>query len=132
MRARGDARRILDRHRRFDGRPLALAMGRTSTRALETDCGRNEYPVRAMGNALLAGVVFQHPRVETLRRELARNGPRRELCGFTGKTPSTWPFSRCFRRLIHHSDAVDALFDELVETLQSLLPPFGERLAVDS
>ncbi len=59
-------------------------------RALETDCGRgrNEYPVRAMGNALLAGVVFQHPSVETLRRELARNGQLREICGFTGKAPS--------------------------------------------
>ena len=101
---------------------------------LETDRGRgrNEYPVRAMWNALLAGVVFQHPSVETLRRELARNGQLRELCGFTGKTPSTWAFSRFFRRLIHHTDAVNAMFDELVETLRTLLPQFGERLAVDS
>ena len=103
-------------------------------RALETDRGRgrNEYPVRAMWNALLAGVVFQHPSVETLRRELARNGQLREICGFTGKAPSAWAFSRFLHRLINHVDAMNVMFDELVETLRILLPQFGERLAVDS
>ena len=36
--------------------------------------GRNDYPVRAMWNTVLAGVVFQHPTIESLRRELGRNG----------------------------------------------------------
>lgn len=36
--------------------------------------GRNDYPVRAMWNSVLAGIVFQHDNVEKLRRELARNG----------------------------------------------------------
>jgi len=31
--------------------------------------GRNAYPVRGMWNATLAGTVFQHPSVETLRRD---------------------------------------------------------------
>ncbi len=35
--------------------------------------GRDDYPVAAMLNALIAGVVFQHPSVAALLRELARN-----------------------------------------------------------
>ncbi len=31
--------------------------------------GRNEYPVRAMWRALIAGIVFQHPSIESLIRE---------------------------------------------------------------
>lgn len=44
--------------------------------------GRDEYPVRAMWNSVLAGVVFQHGSVESLRRELSRNGQLRLMCGF--------------------------------------------------
>ena len=44
--------------------------------------GRDDYPVRAMWNALLAGVVFQHPSIEALIRELGRNPALREACGF--------------------------------------------------
>ncbi|WP_245543290.1 transposase [Kyrpidia tusciae] len=36
--------------------------------------GRDDYPVRAMWNSMLAGIVFQHPSIESLRRELSRNG----------------------------------------------------------
>lgn len=35
--------------------------------------GRNDYPLRAVWNSLLAGVVFQQPSIESLRRELGRN-----------------------------------------------------------
>ncbi|PTQ55473.1 MAG: Mobile element protein [Candidatus Carbobacillus altaicus] len=44
--------------------------------------GRDDYPIRAMWNSVLAGIVFQHDSVEKLRRELARNGQLREMCGF--------------------------------------------------
>src|SRR5690554_3021532 len=44
--------------------------------------GRDDYPVRAMWNSVLAGVVFQHISVESLRRELSRNGQLRYMCGF--------------------------------------------------
>jgi len=30
--------------------------------------GRDDYPVRAMWNSMLAGIVFQHPSIESLRR----------------------------------------------------------------
>jgi hypothetical protein len=32
--------------------------------------GRNDYPVRAIWNSIIAGVVFQHDSTESLRREL--------------------------------------------------------------
>jgi hypothetical protein len=44
--------------------------------------GRDDFPVHAMWNALLAGSVFQHPSGESLLRELHRNPARLEACGF--------------------------------------------------
>ena len=44
--------------------------------------GRNDYPVQAMWNALLAGVVFQHPSISALIRELDRNPALLQACGF--------------------------------------------------
>jgi hypothetical protein len=44
--------------------------------------GRDDYPVRAMWNALLAGIVFQHASPESLRRELSRNPGLMDACGF--------------------------------------------------
>ncbi len=35
--------------------------------------GRDEYQIRAVWNSILAGVIFQHNSVESLRRELKRN-----------------------------------------------------------
>jgi len=46
------------------------------------DHGRDDYPVRAMWNALLAGIVFQHESPESLLRELARNPSLMDACGF--------------------------------------------------
>jgi hypothetical protein len=44
--------------------------------------GRDDFPVRAMWNAVIAGVVFQHPSIEALIRELARNPALLQACGF--------------------------------------------------
>ena len=44
--------------------------------------GRNDYPVRAMWRALIAGIVFQHPSIQSLLRELGRNPALLEICGF--------------------------------------------------
>ena len=44
--------------------------------------GRDDYPVRAMWNAVLAGIVFQHESLESLLRELARNPSLMDACGF--------------------------------------------------
>ncbi|WP_242470544.1 transposase [Thiococcus pfennigii] len=44
--------------------------------------GRDDYPVRAMWHALLAGTVFQHESLESLLREPARNPSLMDACGF--------------------------------------------------
>ncbi len=44
--------------------------------------GRDDYPIRPVWNSVLAGVVYQHGSIESLRRELLRNGELRQLCGF--------------------------------------------------
>lgn len=45
-------------------------------RELEKDRGhgRDDYPVRGMWNAILAGIVYEHNSVASLIRELSRNG----------------------------------------------------------
>ena len=44
--------------------------------------GRDDYPVRAMWRALVAGVVFGHESSASLLRELGRNPALLEVCGF--------------------------------------------------
>lgn len=44
--------------------------------------GRDDYPIRPMWNAVIAGIVFQHPSLESLMRELSRNPALFEACGF--------------------------------------------------
>jgi hypothetical protein len=43
--------------------------------------GRDKYPIEPMWNSILAGVIYQHISIESLRRELQRNGELRELPG---------------------------------------------------
>lgn len=98
--------------------------------------GRDDYPVRAVWNSILAGIVFQHMSVEQLRRELSRNGQLRWLCGFDlhkglDAVPPAYVYTRFLRLLFRHADLIDAMFDDLVEQLRSLLPGFGRHLAMD-
>ena len=77
--------------------------------------GRDDYPIRAMWNSLLAGIVFQHSSVESLRRELSRNGQLRMVCGFDPgrgdrQVPASWVYSRFLRTLEKHHEEVDAIF----------------------
>lgn len=44
--------------------------------------GRDEYPVAAMWNAVIAGIVFQHRSIEGLVREMSRNPALLSICGF--------------------------------------------------
>ncbi|GAB7389360.1 hypothetical protein BSNK01_31980 [Bacillaceae bacterium] len=45
----------------------------------ERDKGRDDCPIHAMWNSVLAGIVFQHKSIEKLRRELARQWTTAEL-----------------------------------------------------
>lgn len=94
--------------------------------------GRNDYPVRAMWNSVLAGIVFQHDGVEKLRRELARNGQLRELCGFDNQVPPPWTYTRFLKLLMEHEPFIEGMFDKLVKQLAEALPEFGKHLAMDS
>ena len=94
--------------------------------------GRNDYPIRAMWNSLLAGIVFQHPTIETLRRELLRNGQLRHLCGFRpAVVPPPSVYTRFLQRLLPYEAQLDQMFDALVEALRQSLPSFAEQLAMD-
>jgi len=102
----------------------------------ERDRGRDRYPIRAMWNALIAGVVFQHPSVESLLRELRRNAQLRQVCGFQlikglKAVPDSWAFSRFLANVMRHLELIEAMFHALVDRLSELLPDFGTSLAVD-
>ncbi len=99
--------------------------------------GRNDYPIRPMWNALIAGIVFQHDSIESLRRELSRNGELRYVCGFDlfrgdAAVPPAYAFSRFMKNLFKYEDHINQMFDDIVEELGRLLPDFGQHLAIDS
>lgn len=98
--------------------------------------GRDDYPIRAMWNSLLAGIVFQHPSVEALRRELSRNGQLRMLCGFDPtrgdkQVPPSWAYSRFLACLLAHGEEVEAIFQQVLGLVAAELPELGESVAVD-
>ena len=94
--------------------------------------GRDDYPVRAMWNSILAGIVYQHPSIESLRRELLRNGQLRFMCGFRkGKVPEAYVYSRFFKKLFEKEEMINEMFNKLVDELEELLPGFGKNLAID-
>lgn len=99
--------------------------------------GRDDYPVRAIWNSILAGIVYQHPSIESLRRELKRNAQLRQLCGFDllkgiKAVPSPNAYTNFLQLLVKQTDLVNAMFYDLVENLTEVLPGFGKSLAIDS
>jgi hypothetical protein len=99
--------------------------------------GRDDYPIRPVWNSVLAGIVYQHKSVESLRRELLRNGELREGCGFdphkgSDAIPPSWVYTRFLKVLIKFKGEIDTMFDTLVDTLKVLLPDLGFSVAVDS
>lgn len=96
--------------------------------------GRDDYPVRPMWNALLAGIIFDHPSIASLHREMWRNGELRQVCGFEpGKPiPTQDALERFAKQALEHRRYIDEMFAELVEALLKKLPDLGEKLAMDS
>jgi len=95
--------------------------------------GRDDYPVRAMWNSILAGVVFEHESTESLIRELSRNGQLRFMCGFKSNkdVPQSYVYSRFFKKLFKEEKMINEIFNKLVDELEILLPEFGKDLAID-
>ena len=101
------------------------------------DKARNDYPIRAVWHSILAGTVYQHESVESLRRELSRNGELREACGFdphkgSEAVPPPYVYTRFLKLLIRFKSEIDAMFAALVDTLKGWLPELGVSVAVDS
>lgn len=98
--------------------------------------GRDDYPIRALWNSVLAGIVFQHISIESLRRELLRNGQLRFMCGLYGAgkkaVPPGWVYTRFFKKIFKHEEEIGKIFIKLVDELYKLLPGFGKDLAIDS
>jgi hypothetical protein len=99
--------------------------------------GRDDYPIRAVWNAVIAGIVFNHPSIASLRRELLRNGELRWVCGFdpglgAKAVPTKDAFSRFISLLLTHDYFLDEMFHALLEKLGQMLPDLGVKLAVDS
>ena len=95
--------------------------------------GRDDYPVRAMWNMIIAMIVFGHARFAAMIRELNRNVQLRYMCGFgIGKTPCAANVSRFIENLEKHQDLITDIFYVLVSMLNELLPNFGEDVALDS
>jgi len=97
---------------------------------------RDDYPIRAIWNSSIAGVVYQHPSIESLRRELLRNGELRDLCGCDvmlgdKAVPTKWAYSRFSGKLLGVQEEIDEMFHSLIEELKESLPDLGEHLAVD-
>jgi len=94
--------------------------------------GRDDYPVRAMWNLILAGVIYQHPTIESLLRELRRNSQLRRMCGFENdKIPTPSACSRFLANLFKHGPLINEIFKDLVSQCYELLPGFGQSLALD-
>lgn len=98
--------------------------------------GRNDHPVQAMWNSILAGIVYEHASIESLRRELSRNAQLREMCGFNPilgaeSVPSKSAYNRFLRKLLAHEPFVREMFDCLVKELTIIFPDFGKNLTGD-
>ena len=98
--------------------------------------GRDDYPVRAVWNSILAGVAFSHETIESLRREMQRNGQLRDMCGFDPllgprSVPPSYVYSRFLYSLIEHQHLVDQMFERMVHEYGQLHDDFGRVLAVD-
>lgn len=97
---------------------------------------RNDYPLAALWRALLAAIVFGHPSLASLGRELGRNGQLRDRCGFDPlrgdkAVPPDYVWTRFIAKLVRHQALIDRMFERLVERISELLPDFGRDLAID-
>ena len=87
-------------------------------------------------NALLAGIVFQHPHIASLRRELQRNAELRALCGIeihlgAVAVPTDDALGRFLKVLLEHQDLLDDL-DERHRKLRERAEELSADKAYDS
>ena len=127
----GDLERLVLLLKHLPDEELMLTLER------ERGNGRDDYPIRATWNSILASIVFQHQGIEHLRRELRRNAQLRQVCGFDllkgeAAVPKSWAYTRFLQSLFAHEDLLNRMLDELLKELCRLLPDFGRVLAMDA
>ena len=99
--------------------------------------GRNDYPIRAMWNSLIAMMVFGHKTIASLIRELKRNVQLRRMLGFDdnrGKrhlVPPERVYTGFLKLLEIEAGTLDEIFTGMAEKLRLLYPGFGMNLAGD-
>jgi len=98
---------------------------------------RDDYPVWMMWNTLIAGIIYGHPTIESLRRELLRNPSLRRICGISGidgieGVPTKDAYYRFFKKLVKHKDLVEEIIDKLIEKLRGELRDLGKDTAIDT
>lgn len=98
--------------------------------------GRDDHPIVAMWNSILAGIVFEHVSIQSLRRELMRNAQLREMCGFdplmgVKAVPSKSAYNRFLANLVVQESLIKGMFDALIQELISIFPNFGKNIAGD-
>lgn len=98
--------------------------------------GRNEYPVRAVWNSILAGILFEHEKIESLRRELKRNTALCYICGFDVSkgadcVPKAGVYSRFIVNILKHMDLLQEMFSDLRKKCYEIFPDFGTYLGID-
>lgn len=116
--------------------------------------GRNEWPVEAMWNSLIASFIFDHDSIASLLRELNRNSQLRIICGFQphiysvltdrkdeyGKriresryklAPTASAYTNFLNNLKECEDELREMFDTLVKYMYENLNGFGEIIAAD-
>lgn len=97
---------------------------------------RDDYPIIAMWNSLIAAMVCGHRSMASLCRELKRNAELRQVCGFDpllkeDAVPPAWVYSRFFTKLFKHEDVIEKMFEKLVDKLVDLFPDYGVDLGID-
>ncbi len=99
--------------------------------------GRDDYPIRAVWNSVIAGVVYEHKTIESLRRELMRNGELRDGCGFDSvlgseAVPTSRAYSHLLKKILRHREYIEGVFDRLVEEAKGGLGDYGRYIGIDS
>lgn len=106
--------------------------------------GRNEWPVAAMWNSILASFIFDHDSIASLIRELKRNSQLRIVCGFqphfhTGKdgasklilAPGASAYTNFINNLRECREELREMFDRLVAYMYENIEDFGDILMAD-
>ncbi|MFC2035104.1 transposase [Chloroflexota bacterium] len=98
--------------------------------------GRRGYPIKVMWRTLIAGYAFENqiPTIQGLIRTLQKNPSMAFQCGIQSakEIPSRFAYYRFTKKLIEHTALVEKCMAETLNTINSILPDFGETVAVDS